>query len=96
MAEAYVLAGEIHACGGNHLEAFARYEDRLMPFLTSKQASAARFASAFAPRTTLGLMVRNVVTRLLSVPLLADHFIGRNLRDDITLPHYGSWQRAPS
>ena len=49
MAEAYVLAGELRNCG-DHVAAFARYQERLMPFLRRKQASAARFASAFAPR----------------------------------------------
>ena len=42
MAEAYVLAGELHNCGGDHVAAFARYQERLMPFLRRKQAMAAR------------------------------------------------------
>lgn len=88
MAEAYVLAGELHDCGGDHTEAFARYQARLMPFLERKQASAARFASSFAPTTALGVTVRNLVTRFLGIPLVADVFIGRGLRDDIELPDY--------
>ncbi len=89
MAEAYVLAGELRQSGGDPLVAFDRYEKRLMPFLRRKQESAARFASSFAPGTALGIATRNLVTRLLRVPVLADFFIGRDLRDDIELPDYG-------
>jgi 2-polyprenyl-6-methoxyphenol hydroxylase-like FAD-dependent oxidoreductase len=33
MAEAYVLAGELRHCGGDHAAAFTRYRERLMPLL---------------------------------------------------------------
>lgn len=89
IAEAYVLAGELHACGGDFRAAFARYEQRLMPFLRRKQASAATFASSFAPKTSFGITFRNVVTKLMRVPSIAELFIGRELRDDIELPDYG-------
>lgn len=88
MAEAYVLAGEL-GDGGDHRAALARYEARLQPFLARKQASAARFASSFAPKSALGLGFRNVVTRLLRIPRVAEYFIGRDLRDDITIPDFG-------
>jgi 2-polyprenyl-6-methoxyphenol hydroxylase-like FAD-dependent oxidoreductase len=88
IAEAYILAGELHACGGDFRAAFARYEQRLMPFLRRKQASAATFASSFAPKTPFGITFRNVVTRLMRVPSIAELFIGRELRDDIDLPDY--------
>jgi len=93
IAEAYVLAGELHACGGDFHTAFARYEQRLMPFLRRKQASAATFASSFAPKTSLGLAFRNAVTKLMRVPYVADLFIGRELRDDLELPDYGFARR---
>jgi 2-polyprenyl-6-methoxyphenol hydroxylase-like FAD-dependent oxidoreductase len=89
MAEAYVLAGELRNCGGDHAAAFARYQERLMPFLRRKQASAAKFASAFAPRTAFGITFRNLVTRLFRLPFLVDFFLGRELRNEITLPDYG-------
>jgi 2-polyprenyl-6-methoxyphenol hydroxylase-like FAD-dependent oxidoreductase len=89
IAEAYVLAGELHACGDDFRAAFARYEQRLMPFLKRKQASAATFASSFAPKTFFGISFRNVVTKLMRVPSIAELFIGRELRDDIELPDYG-------
>jgi 2-polyprenyl-6-methoxyphenol hydroxylase-like FAD-dependent oxidoreductase len=89
IAEAYILAGELQACADDYAAAFARYEQRLVPFLKRKQASAARFASSFAPKTSLGLTFRNGVTKLMRVPAVAELFIGRELRDDIELPDYG-------
>jgi 2-polyprenyl-6-methoxyphenol hydroxylase-like FAD-dependent oxidoreductase len=89
MAEAYVLAGELRLCEGDYSAAFSRYQERLMPFLKRKQEAAAKFASSFAPKTALGIRFRNVVSRLLRIPLIADFFIGRDLRDDVALPEYG-------
>lgn len=89
MAEAYVLAGELHVADGDHAAAFARYEQRMMPFLNSKQKSAAAFASSFAPKTQVGITIRNGVTRLFGLPFVADLFIGREIRDQIKLPEYG-------
>jgi 2-polyprenyl-6-methoxyphenol hydroxylase-like FAD-dependent oxidoreductase len=54
------LAGELERTRGYVARAFAEYERRLMPFTSRKQEAAARFASSFAPRTTLGLFVRNL------------------------------------
>lgn len=88
ISEAYVLAGELNKCGGNYAEAFARYESTLMPFLRKKQLTAAKFASSFAPSTALGISFRNLVTKLMRIEFIADYFIGRDLRDDITLPEY--------
>jgi 2-polyprenyl-6-methoxyphenol hydroxylase-like FAD-dependent oxidoreductase len=88
MAEAYVLAGELHGCGGNYIAAFARYQERMMAFLQRKQESAMKFASSFAPKSTFGIMFRNHVTRLLRFPFIAEFFIGRAVRDDIKLPDY--------
>ena len=88
IAEAYVLAGELDACRGDFAAAFARYEERLMPLLRKKQQSAAKLASSFAPKSSVGIAFRNQVTRLLRVPFVADFAIGRALRDDIALPRY--------
>jgi 2-polyprenyl-6-methoxyphenol hydroxylase-like FAD-dependent oxidoreductase len=89
MAEAYVLAGELRVCGSDHSAALARYQARLMPFLARKQTSAARFAGSFAPTTACGLRLRDLIVRLLRFPRVAEFFIGRDLRDDFTLPDYG-------
>lgn len=88
MAEAYVLAGELHLCGGDFATAFARYEALTMPFLREKQETAAQFASSFAPKTAFGIIFRNFVTRMLRLPFAADFFIGRDLTDDVKLPDY--------
>jgi 2-polyprenyl-6-methoxyphenol hydroxylase-like FAD-dependent oxidoreductase len=90
MAEAYVLAGELALAGGDYRVAFARYEERLRPFLQGKQASAAKFASSFAPKTSAGIAFRNLMTGLLRIPALADYLVGRDLRDNIDLPDYAS------
>jgi len=89
MAEAYVLAGELRNCGGDHQTAFARYQQRMMPFLKRKQRSAARFASSFAPKSTFGITFRNLVMRLMQLPFLVDFLFGRELRDEVKLPDYG-------
>jgi hypothetical protein len=61
----------------------------MMPFLRRKQAMAAKFASSFAPRTRLGIAFRNLATRLMGFPLVAEWFLGRYVRDEIELPDYG-------
>lgn len=88
MAQAYVLAGELHDAHGDFGAAFARYERRLMAFLRGKQTAAARFASSFAPRTQGGIRLRNVVVGLLQIPFVAEVFLTRDLRDAIKLPDY--------
>ncbi|HEX4412661.1 MAG TPA: FAD-binding domain [Lacipirellulaceae bacterium] len=89
LTEAYILAGELRRSAGDHATAFARYEELLMPFLKRKQESAAKFASAFAPKTAFGLWFRDLVTRLFRIPFVADYFVGRDLRDEFKLPDYG-------
>jgi 2-polyprenyl-6-methoxyphenol hydroxylase-like FAD-dependent oxidoreductase len=88
MAEAYVLAGELRGMQPDWHVALERYEERLRPLLTAKQATAARFASTFAPKTALGITVRNWATELLRLPYFANSVIGRQLRDNIELPDY--------
>jgi 2-polyprenyl-6-methoxyphenol hydroxylase-like FAD-dependent oxidoreductase len=89
MAEAYVLAGELNDSKGDHVTAFARYQERLIPLLKEKQRAAVKFASAFAPRTRLGVAFRNIASRSLQLPVLAEFVVGRELRDDFVLPDYG-------
>ena len=95
MAEAYVLAGELHACAGNHAAAFARYQNRLMPFLLRKQEAARGFASSFAPKSRFGIFVRNQATRWLRIPFIANALMGRAVRDDIELPTYYQGRTDP-
>jgi 2-polyprenyl-6-methoxyphenol hydroxylase-like FAD-dependent oxidoreductase len=88
MTEAYVLAGELKRAGPDYREAFARCEQRLRPFIEGKQKAARKFASSFAPKTRLGVWFRNQVTKVMGIPLVADFFIGRAVRDDFDLPEY--------
>jgi 2-polyprenyl-6-methoxyphenol hydroxylase-like FAD-dependent oxidoreductase len=83
------MAGELARAGGDHVQAFARYEERLRSLIVSKQAAARKFAGAFAPRTAIGVWFRNQVTRLMNVPPLAEFFLGRDLRNQMELPDYG-------
>jgi 2-polyprenyl-6-methoxyphenol hydroxylase-like FAD-dependent oxidoreductase len=87
MIEAYVLAGELHRAGGHIDRALAAFEAQLRSFVTTKQRAALRLRSFFAPRTALALRVRNIAVRSLSIPLVANRFIG-SLRDDLELPNY--------
>jgi 2-polyprenyl-6-methoxyphenol hydroxylase-like FAD-dependent oxidoreductase len=89
MAQAYVLAGELGRAQGEHHVAFTRYQERLHSFLEGKQASAAKFASSFAPKTAIGITLRNWASQLLRVSFLAERLIARQLHDNITLPDYG-------
>jgi 2-polyprenyl-6-methoxyphenol hydroxylase-like FAD-dependent oxidoreductase len=89
MAEAYVLAGELQLAQGDHHAAFVRYQERLHSFLEGKQATAAKFASTFAPKTAVGIALRNWMSQLTRVPFLAEWLLRRQLHDDITLPDYG-------
>lgn len=90
MVQAYVLAGELGRAGADHREAFARYERRLRPIVEARQRSARAFASMFAPKTSLGLWIRNRGSTLLDIPWVADRVVGREFRDDIALPEYAA------
>jgi 2-polyprenyl-6-methoxyphenol hydroxylase-like FAD-dependent oxidoreductase len=89
MTQAYVLAGELHRSGGAHAPAFAAYEARLRRFIEGKQKSARGFAAYFAPKTRLGVFIRNQATRLMAAPGLAKLMLGRSIGDDLDLPDYG-------
>ena len=85
-----MLAGELRTCGGDYGAAFARYQERLMPFLKRKQAVGGEVRFRRSPRRpAFGIAFRNLVTRLLRLPFVADFLVGRELRDDIKLPDYG-------
>ena len=89
MVEAYVLAGELHRCGGDLAAALTRYQERLMPLLKRKQQMASKFASSFAPRTALGIRFRDALTRLLRFPVVLDYLFGSVIGSEMKLPDYG-------
>jgi hypothetical protein len=53
-----------------------------------KQQFAARFSRQFAPRTRLGLLVRNVASRLLDAPRVGDMIAKRMFADRFAMPNY--------
>jgi 2-polyprenyl-6-methoxyphenol hydroxylase-like FAD-dependent oxidoreductase len=83
-----VLAGEINRTRGDHLAAFAAYENRLHEFLHAKQKSARDFARTFAPTTEFGLWLRNQAMKLMAIPKIAELIVGGSLVDEIELPEY--------
>ena len=88
MGDAYILAGELRAAGGDHARAFATYESKLRTFIEKKQHSAERFAHGFAPETAFGLHVRNLVLHLAAIPWIGDMLMRHFVTDDFTLPEY--------
>jgi 2-polyprenyl-6-methoxyphenol hydroxylase-like FAD-dependent oxidoreductase len=88
MVAAYVLAGELANAGGRHKEAFNKYEEILRAFIGSKQQGAERFASIFAPKTRMGLFLRNQVIKAFAIPGLARLVVGKDIIDTLQLPDY--------
>ena len=86
MAGAYILAGELDKAAGDHTRAFAAYQSRFRPFIERKQKSARAFASSFAPKTSFGLFIRDLVLRMSSAPFVADFLMSRFTDDRLTLP----------
>ncbi|HEY7929532.1 MAG TPA: FAD-binding domain [Steroidobacteraceae bacterium] len=88
MVAAYVLAGELKRAGGEHELAFARYEQRLRPFMAAKQRAALRFASFFAPASRWSLALGNFALRLATIPVVSALALGRQFQDRLELPEY--------
>jgi 2-polyprenyl-6-methoxyphenol hydroxylase-like FAD-dependent oxidoreductase len=89
---AYVLAGELARAGGrSYADAFQRYESLLRPYIESKQRAAKGLSGVFAPRTSLGLLARNLVIAVTAIPGLARLAFGKDLADRLTLPEY-AWR----
>jgi len=95
MISAYVLAAELAKANGEHREAFYNYERRLRGYISKKQKGAARFASAFAPKTRWGLWFRNQVIGAFAIPGVARLAVGGDIIDTLRLPNY-LWQCFPA
>jgi 2-polyprenyl-6-methoxyphenol hydroxylase-like FAD-dependent oxidoreductase len=93
MLGAYVLAGELAKAQGDHVAAFRNYEAILRGYIEGKQKGAERFASAFAPKTRVGLWFRNQVLNLASLPGLARLMVGRDIVETMQLPEY-DWPKG--
>ncbi len=88
MTAAYVLAGELARAQGAYPEAFRRYEALLQPFITRKQRAAERYGAFFVPQSQRGLWLRNLLVNAFRLPGVATLAAGRDLADQLTLPHY--------
>jgi 2-polyprenyl-6-methoxyphenol hydroxylase-like FAD-dependent oxidoreductase len=88
MLGAYVLAGELNEAMGDHVQAFAAYEQRLRPFILREQDAAASLARSFTPKTSLGLFVRNSVLNLMNIPPIGAWLTRRMLGGTFILPDY--------
>ncbi len=88
MTQAYVLAGELAGAAPDHVAAFGLYEAKLRRFVDGKQASARKFASAFTPRTALGVWARNMATRMMAIPGVPSVLVGAQMKDAFELPSY--------
>ncbi|WEN16662.1 FAD-binding domain [Rhodanobacter sp. AS-Z3] len=88
MAEAYVLAGEIHDGRGDCTAALSRYENRMKAFVLGKQKRATSLVSSFVPQSRFGVAARNFGTSLMKLPVFPEILMGRYLHDDIKLPDY--------
>jgi 2-polyprenyl-6-methoxyphenol hydroxylase-like FAD-dependent oxidoreductase len=87
MVEAYIFAAEL-AKEPDHTIAFHRYQDRLGPFVLSKQDAAKGLDLAFAPKNHLQLGIRHLAMRLMGLPKVGDIVMGRSFHDAITLPPF--------
>jgi 2-polyprenyl-6-methoxyphenol hydroxylase-like FAD-dependent oxidoreductase len=88
MISAYTLAGELTAANGRYRDAFGRYEALLQSHIAAKQRGAERFAAAFAPKTHVGLFVRNLVVKAFAIPGFARLAVGRDIADPLRLPDF--------
>jgi 2-polyprenyl-6-methoxyphenol hydroxylase-like FAD-dependent oxidoreductase len=88
MAGAYTLAGELHRMNGDFGSAFRNYEQILRPLIERKQRSALRLGHWFAPKTRVGLLARDQITRMMSWPWVGRWFMGNMIGDRFELPTY--------
>ncbi|MGH8086316.1 MAG: FAD-binding domain [Lysobacter sp.] len=89
LAQAYVLAGELHRHGGDTGAAIADYQARLAAVVARKQKQAESLVASFVPRTALGVRARDYATLLMRLPVLPKILMGRYFHDEMTLPEYG-------
>ncbi|WP_410613182.1 FAD-dependent monooxygenase [Amycolatopsis sp. lyj-109] len=74
MMGAQVLAGELAAAGGDHVTAFAKYEQRLRKPATVGQKNGKGSGNFLAPRTAAKIRSRNRAYRMLSTRLFGGVF----------------------
>lgn len=88
LAEAYVLAGEIHDHGVDLDSALEHYQARIKPYAARKQRYAEGLVPSFVPKTELGVRARDLATLLMRLPVFPRLLMGRYFRDAMQLPEY--------
>ena len=89
LAEAYVLAGELHRHGADIDSALKQYEKRIKPYTERKQKYAEGLVPSFVPKTAMGVRARDFATLLMRLPVLPRVLMGKYFRDALELPEYG-------
>lgn len=89
LAQAYVLAGELHRHGNDTEAALAHYHARLGAVVARKQKQAESLVASFIPSTALGVRLRDYATLLMRFPVFPRILMGRYFRDELALPEYG-------
>ena len=95
---AYVLAGELHAAGGDHVEAFAQYDLRMKDFVAACQKQAVDGAMWFVPASKWFMRLRNLTFRMM--PYLPWRNMIREMSlkvgNAIDLPAYAGLPQRPA
>lgn len=91
MMAAHVLAGELHAAGGDHTLAFPRYEAQVRPAAEAGAKQAKGTGPFLAPRTARGLWLRNQSHRMLTTRAFSGVFDKMTLKaaNTLKLKDYG-------
>ncbi|MFE3653230.1 FAD-dependent monooxygenase [Streptomyces sp. NPDC059152] len=86
---AYVLAGELATAAGDHRQAFARYEEKLRPYVTRCQEGGRAAGEFLAPLTQEAITARNAA---LNDPATLTAMLqeGHEISADISLDDYPS------
>ncbi|MFC4591621.1 FAD-dependent monooxygenase [Sphaerisporangium corydalis] len=88
MVGAYVLAGELHAAGGDHHRAFARYEAEHRAVVAKGQARVKEGDSRLVPATARRIRTRNRLSRLAGLAVAAAPLLRLTHRPAPRLRHY--------
>jgi 2-polyprenyl-6-methoxyphenol hydroxylase-like FAD-dependent oxidoreductase len=81
-----VLANTLYRAAGDYEVAFPEYERQFKPFVEAKQRGAARFGWWFAPKTRLGVRLRNLTMNVLALPPVARRVVRSAFVDRFELP----------
>jgi 2-polyprenyl-6-methoxyphenol hydroxylase-like FAD-dependent oxidoreductase len=86
---AYILAGELAGCRGDHEHAFTRYEDRMRSYVAKSQQLPPGGVAGFAPKSSAKIALRAVSMRMMThwpmKKLIAGQFAKA---DELELPDY--------